>query len=216
MVAKNGKIVMILITQSTYTVLEVGIHDDNSILVRRAIDKKDACAQLIPVLEAMMLQIGKSLADITSIVVNSGPAPFTSLRTLIATMNGISFASHIPLYGFSVLEILANVYGFEKIDPVLVVLKAYNNEYYYGLQGSGASFKMGVCHTDQLATMLVADNLMVVGHVHELVGSTIPASVTTIERSYCTLDELIAYALKKMDNMQGVTRLSPLYLKNHF
>src|SRR3989338_3322087 len=69
------------------------------IIKKQFVIKTEACKLLMLKLNELLTSEQKQWSDISFIVVNQGPAPFTTLRALIATVNGISFATRIPLVG---------------------------------------------------------------------------------------------------------------------
>ncbi len=94
-----------LALQNTYDHVEVGLFSRTPQLVSSySIAKMEASRSLIPSLERFLQEQQLHLKDFPFLVVNQGPGPFTTLRTVIATANGLSFATGIPLIGVDALE----------------------------------------------------------------------------------------------------------------
>ncbi len=75
-----------------------------------------------------------SWADLTFIAVNQGPSPFTTLRVVITTVNGILFAKKIPLIGVDGLRAFLTEYTTSKSEMVIALLNAFNNDIYFGIK----------------------------------------------------------------------------------
>ena len=79
----------------------------------------------------LLAQAGKSLAELSGIVVGTGPGSLTGLRVAHATAKGLGYALRIPVLGISSLEALA----FDcPVGPELIVpvVDARRGELYAG------------------------------------------------------------------------------------
>lgn len=122
----------LLCIHTTYNTVDCALAQDNKILVESTLHKEQASAQLIPTINALISVLHLQLADISHIIVNQGPAPFTTLRTIIATANGIAFAYKIPLIGVDALDACLQEYT-QATGPTVVLLNAFNKAVYYGV-----------------------------------------------------------------------------------
>ncbi len=206
---------MIIITQSTYTGVEVGLHDGVSLIQEASLDKKEACAQLIPTINRLLQQENSTLTHVTHIIVNRGPAPFSSLRTVISSMNGIAYATDIPLFGVSAFDALNHVYNTDNTLNLLIVLRAYSKEYYYGLYRVHEEPIFGLCPSEKLPPATSQDTL-IIGQT-DLFSEAMRQNKSLISRSYCTLEEITRYGLYAISHeLAPQKHISPLYIKNHF
>lgn len=168
----------------------------------------------------MLTRAGIAIAAIKGIIINTGPAPFTSLRTLITTMNGIAFASHISLYGASLFEILMHAYDPEVSKTILILFPAYSGHYYYGLRKPGGGIEMGICVQNQTPIITNNNSLMIIGIHDDAQSEAIAkqyAALTIIKISYSTLQEVAAFGLMQIKKeMPGSLHVSPCYIKTHF
>jgi tRNA threonylcarbamoyl adenosine modification protein YeaZ len=207
---------MIIVAQSSYTAIEIGLHDGTNLTRSVTIDKKDACAQLIPQLNTLLQQEGIALSDITQIIVNKGPAPFSSLRTVITTMNGISFATGIPLVGVSVFEALNQTYNPAGTHELLIVLRAYSKEYYYGFYAPGVEAIISSCSSATLPPVPITPQTIIIGHP-EAFSDELHRTLNITPVSYSTLEAVAQSGLaQKKDAVHNIHHISPLYIKNHF
>jgi tRNA threonylcarbamoyl adenosine modification protein YeaZ len=125
--------------QGSYTRLQLALFENIKCL--QLVEKNDGKASsfLIPLLDELLKKQKKTLADLHFIAVDKGPGAFTSLRVTITTINGISFATGIPLIGVCGLQGLFEQYHYavqqkknvKKIEWIVVLLNAYNNDVYF-------------------------------------------------------------------------------------
>ncbi|MBS2030574.1 MAG: tRNA (adenosine(37)-N6)-threonylcarbamoyltransferase complex dimerization subunit type 1 TsaB [Deltaproteobacteria bacterium] len=80
----------------------------------------------------LLAKAGKSLADLSGIVVGTGPGSLTGLRVAHATAKGLAYALRLPVVGISSLEALAcdAPPGPERVVPVV---DARRGELYAGV-----------------------------------------------------------------------------------
>jgi tRNA threonylcarbamoyladenosine biosynthesis protein TsaB len=131
---QKQKIMNYLAIQTTYEQLVIGLFDDNQLIDQINEDKKKASTTIILHIDDLLKKNKISLQNLAFIAVNQGPAPFTSLRVVIATVNGISFARGLPLVGVDALD----VFIYENADPAwpytVALLNAFNNDVYFAFE----------------------------------------------------------------------------------
>lgn len=93
-----------LVLQSTYDLIEIGLGADHTLLDQVSLNKMDANRNLILEINSLLLKHNLTLEQLSFIATNLGPAPFTSLRVVIVTANGLAFATGIPLIGVNGLQ----------------------------------------------------------------------------------------------------------------
>lgn len=123
---------LVICIHNTYNTVEIALAHDNNVIAHSSISKELASASLIPMINALLISSHHTLSDISHIIVNQGPAPFTTLRTVIVTANGIAFAHKIPIIGVDGLDACMQEYGSGSIVSV-VLLNAFNKAVYYGI-----------------------------------------------------------------------------------
>ncbi len=117
--------------QYPYNHLTVTLSDDTAIISTETISKFQAMSSLIPTLQTMLTTHDIAMDEIACIGVNTGPGPFNTLRSIIATANGISFAKQIPLIGCNGLELMLQ----EQTDcNVVVILDAFGSDVYFAIK----------------------------------------------------------------------------------
>ncbi len=142
--------------QANYSTYEVGLFSNSYRCLGSSIeDKKYASRDLIPTIEKLLTDNNLSLKDVDAIGVNQGPGPFTSLRVIITTANGLALATKIPLIGINSLEALLDENPDSQWPITIALLNAYNNDLYFGIQ-SPAGMEFG-CENAQLLIKQVKD-----------------------------------------------------------
>lgn len=123
--------------QYPYQYLTITLSDNTQVLSTQTISKFQAISQLIPAFNTLLLEHNLTLADIACIGINTGPGPFNTLRSIIATANGIAFATGIPLVGCNGLDLM--LFEHDNANTV-AILDAFGSDVYFAIKLSG---KMG-------------------------------------------------------------------------
>jgi len=126
-----------LTLQHTYTHIEYALCNDQQIVRTTSDDKLHASKHIILTFQELLTQHNLKLSDLSFMVVNQGPGPFTTLRTSIATANGIAFASHLPLVAVNGLEALVTEYSSPDYPYTVALLNAFGHDLYYGISTNG-------------------------------------------------------------------------------
>lgn len=213
-----------LAIQSTYDAIELGLFDIHQCIEKHTISKFQASAHLIPILDAILKNNNKSWTDLSFCVVSQGPGPFTTLRTVIATMNGLSYATHIPLIGISALDVLIQECDPTSAKNVCALLQAFSGDVYVGLRKA---------HQQVLNLSLAGADLCTFFDSHgitelEIVGNGISLYEDILKK--CLIPTLHLNTNLQHGSLHGLAHcglllwqsgnkggrsLRPLYLKNH-
>lgn len=87
---------------------------------------------LLPAVETLLKEAGRSLSQVRALAVSQGPGNFTGLRIGIATVKTLAFALQVPVVPVSTLEVIAARLPFRP-EPVGVLVDAKRGEVYLGL-----------------------------------------------------------------------------------
>lgn len=124
--------VFFLVLQSTYHAVELAFYEDEQERDRMSLDKTIASKELLRAIDRLLARQNIPFKELSFIAVNQGPGPFTTLRVVIATVNGLSFATKVPLVGVDGFDaLLAETKKEEAIQVVL--LNAFNRDVYYAI-----------------------------------------------------------------------------------
>jgi tRNA threonylcarbamoyladenosine biosynthesis protein TsaB len=200
----------ILIIQSTYDRVEIAIYNNNNQIENKYIAKQEASSKILHAIESLLTEYKIGLKDINKIIVNLGPSPFTTLRTVISTVNGLAFANQIPLIGVDGLHAFVNHDLNEFINhPLLVILNAFSNDVYYAIKDK--SLESGVMPIDNLLEKISQfKNFYVAGNGYQQYKDKfINCDITIIDKNYPSLNALY----KESINKKSQSQVLPLYLK---
>lgn len=215
---------LFLLLQAHYQIYEVGLFCQQKCIDSFRNDKKHSSRDLIPAIASLLERNNYALKDITALGVNQGPAPFTSLRVIITTANGLAFATGIPLIGINSLEALLNENSTPQWPYTVALLNAFNNDVYFGIQ-SPEGLEIGCQNNLTFLTALQnrfknkeirflgSGTLLLHHEIRSLFGTH--ASIPEPCAESCSLQQLglmtaQAFAKKELHQEQ----LLPLYLKN--
>lgn len=221
-----------IITSTRYTDLEIGIFKDDICLEKEIILNKEASKLLVCTLDKMLNKCNLKLNDLNFIGATQGPAPYTSLRANLATINGIAFAKKLPLIGLSTIEILLGQYSFEHSSKILTVaiFNAFGKDVYYGIARNQNLKSLGSIGAEDLFKTL-PDAFP--NKVFKFIGPAVnlfktkieeilkdKARFSDLESSYPTLEMLAQKALTDFNNSQDLLKdkssfiqIMPLYFK---
>ena len=210
--------------QSTYQFIECVLwHEEDFYL--QPLPKEQASAQLIPTLNNLLAQHQRQLSDVSCIIANQGPGPFTSLRTIIATVNGINFASNIPLIGINGLSAFLEEYKDPIGSPTVVLLNAFHHAIYFGIQENNKKPEIGYENIDIFLAMLderfSQQTIRFLGNGTKMYQDKIMscfqdnAYIPEPLPLHCSLKHIMQLGIKEWQQQRNITKqIEPLYLKH--
>lgn len=109
--------------------------------------------RLIPMINALVADVGKTFADMSAIAVTNGPGAFTGMRVGLSTARALAVALNIPVIGFSTLNVLKHQYQdvHGESQNVIVILDTKRDDYFVGAWTQGTAM--------QSAAALYAENI---------------------------------------------------------
>ena len=120
-----------LAIQNTYDVFEMALFDHHNLIDQISEDKRHTSKLFIPFLDQLCARNNIKISDISFFAVNCGPGPFSTLRSVIASVNGLHLATNIPLIGIDGLDATFIESYDNTYQHTIVLLNAFNNEVYY-------------------------------------------------------------------------------------
>lgn len=114
------------------------IHNDE-IIYRYQLVPRQHTHLILPMLQSLLDEAGLSLAQLDAIAFGRGPGSFTGVRIATSVVQGIAFATDLPVVPISTLQALAQGAWRElQIKQVLVAIDARMDEIYWGAYQLGA------------------------------------------------------------------------------
>lgn len=203
----------ILIIQSTYDRVEIAINNNNNQIANRYIAKQEASSKILQGIDSLLTECHIGLKDINKIVVNLGPSPFTTLRTVISTVNGLAFANKIQIIGVDGLTAFVNHDLQKFIDkPIIVVFNAFANDVYYAIKNkSSPEIATGITTIDNLIEKISQfKSFYLVGNAYtQHQEKFIKHDFVNIEPNYPSLEAIYYESIGKEPKAQVL----PIYLK---
>lgn len=211
-----------LVLQVTYDQLQIGVVRDGQFIFTAAEDKYSICKHNVLLIERALTATQLTLSDLRFIVINQGPAPFTSLRIGITTVNGIAFAAGVRLIGVGALEAFSAAYANDVARPV-VLLNAFNQDLYCALRSADGTVFVTCASKEQVARMVLEQypdhQIYVTGNGYDIIAPYMQETHGIIVRKadnflpYPTLEMIYAYAQPQIDQQKYTNEVLPIYLK---
>lgn len=212
-----------LAIQNTYNQVQMALCINSNLSEIISLDKTVASRECINALEQLLRQNSISLSDLCYIAVNQGPGPFTTLRVVISTVNGLSFARRIPLVGINSLQALAREHN---APYKVVLLNAFAGDVYYLIQADGIQ-TMGAAKTESVLQLVIEKiphhPILFLGNgclvYQQLIKASLGDRALLIEPIPETpsLDAIARMAAQKWhDQKSECYQLQPLYYKQAF
>ncbi len=227
-----------LVLQSGYTAVHMALYEGPRLLERAYEDNKRSSKNLIPLVDTLLRQHGKVLSDCQFISVYQGPAPFTTLRVVIASANGLAFATRLSLVGIDGLKAFLLEQHEQAYDGTVVLLNAFCGDVYWGICDQARhEITTGCASSKDFFTVLkeyiaysqggyrsVHPRIKVVGNGLELyrsvlveqLGDQVDIVIPEPVPDICSLETVAQLGLARwLKGEQVVNELLPLYLKSY-
>lgn len=216
-----------IIIHHTYKEIQTALFKNDCLVDSYQQDNHLTSKNLIPMLDALCAHNNITIADVAFIGVNQGPGMFSTLRSIIATINGIHYATKIPLVGVDALHATAQEFYNPTFDLTLTLFNAYNQELYY-LLTHGTTLSVSGYGTIKDILLITAqkagsNTIYCIGDGATLYkkelqqNNSISLYIPEPTPHLCSLSMIGRCALEKYrnNNNNGNSYLFPLHLKKH-
>lgn len=215
-----------LIANTTYLYLELGLYKDDTCLSSLKILNNEINQLLLSSIEQLFQANNIKVADLEFISATQGPAPFTSLRATLATINGVAFATQKPLIGIFGIETMLKNYSDPKVITV-AIFNAFNKEVYFGISDSESIRAIDSLPViDFFKQLQSKSESLYPSKQIKFIGSAVSAYIEEIKSTFgkkAIIDlkieepslEILSKAAKaKYENKSFSTQILPIYLKS--
>jgi tRNA threonylcarbamoyladenosine biosynthesis protein TsaB len=211
--------------QNTYEIFEIALFIDGNFVDKKREDKHNTSKLFIPLLDELLTKNNAKISDFDFCAVNCGPGPFSTLRSIIASVNGLHFATHIPLISIDGLEATFLEFYNPNYQHTVVLLNAFNNEVYYLIADGKQIISKGYQKIDTFLKQIQKTYPAPVNFIgngvslHQPLIREILGNNVVIEESnpsMCSIEMIGKIGLEKWLLQQGATGyVMPLHLKKH-
>lgn len=158
--------------QNTYHHCEVAVFQDLNCLSVYSTPNREMSRQFIPLLSTIFADHKITMSDISFFAVNTGPGPYTTVRTTLSFLNGIAFSTEIPLVSIDGLELLVKEHQNSEFPITIGLLQAFNNDIYFAILKKDEPLKTGCTKIDSflasLPPLIKSQNALCIGNGAEL------------------------------------------------
>ena len=208
---------LLLAIDTSTTAITVALHDGSHVLAEvSTLDARAHAEHLAPNIRAALAHTGSTPADVTEVVVGTGPGPFTGLRVGIVTAHTFAFALGLPVHGVCSLDALAHDHWRRAEAPsgdLLVATDARRKEVYAAryVLGEGGAARVAEPVVSRAADLDEAlRSLPTAGRGPLLYPDALPHGVEPLDVSAAALADLAARRLRAGEALDG---LEPMYLR---
>lgn len=215
--------------QHTYDGIELALFRGQALLAQETMSKFNASSVLIPTLDKTLKAHELRLSDLEFIAANYGPGPFTTLRVVITSINGIAFASKIPLVGVNGLLALISEYTDPSCDRTICMLNAFNQDVYYAYYDNQNTLVNGAANGEQFLREIAhlfasIEKIQFLGNAVDTHRALIQelfeerAVIPAVVPATCSVIQIGLTGYEQWQRNEGIThQLIPCYLKmQHF
>lgn len=196
---------LFLLVAGDHATVTIALCEGETILLTHTEPARKTGSMLIPRIDSLLREMGKSLRECAFIAASRGPAPFTTLRVVVATVNGLGYATGLPLVGID--RFCAGMY---ESRTTIMLYNAFGGDLYYAVRRGNECIISGcenAIRVDELIHPYSSDAQYIGDGVSLLYPTIIP------ELEGPTIDEYRTAALDTWHHGASHAELSPLYLK---
>lgn len=210
-----------LVLSGSYSYLSGALYEGTISRASFFVSPVRASAQLVPLLrDEIFTPLNLTIAECDFIAVDAGPGAFTSLRVVLATVNGLAFAAKVPVVALDGMAALSAALAPYRATgtSTAVLLNAYNQEVYYDLQPLRSVGYAALSIVLAKLQALPGDKVVIAGNCIPLYAAELSAALggrlESVAVVYPPLAQLAIQSLERWDpTASPVYAAQPLYLK---
>ena len=153
---------LLLALDSSTSTASVALFDGERVLSETTwLAGREHSTRLLVEVEVAFARIGRTVTELTGLVVAQGPGSFTGVRVALSVAKGMAAGLGLPLWGVSSLDVLACAAGARDL-PVRAVLEAGRGRYATGLYLHGQAVQDARLATlDERVDLIEAPTLVI-------------------------------------------------------
>lgn len=158
--------------QNTYHQCEIALFQDLICLSIHSTPNKEMSQRFITLLSKLLTDHNITISDISFFAANTGPGPFTAVRTTLSFLNGIALSTKIPLISIDGLELLVKEHESIEYPITIGLLQAFNNDIYFAIRKKDEPIETGCTKIESflalIPTLTESQNTVCIGNGAEL------------------------------------------------
>jgi len=212
-----------LAMQHTYQGIQLGLFQGGHLIQAVTDDKRKASQKIVALADKLLRDNDLSFDNLAFFAANQGPGPFTTLRVVIATVNGFAFATKKKIVGIDGLEALLQEYA-DKKHPTIALLNAFSGDLYFGIAPLDDEPDLGYANSSALFARIKKEfpdqTLCFIGqgvalYEDEILDQFGDLAILEKDIEHCSIEQIGAMAWQQWEQKENVTdQLLPLYLKS--
>lgn len=116
-----------------YLSTHIGLFCEDRCIDCCTLSNKVASSEIFSACDILFTKNNLTINQCAFIAAHQGPGPFTTLRVILASVNGLAYSTQLPLVGVNGLEALIIEQHNALFDYTVALLNAYCNDVYYAL-----------------------------------------------------------------------------------
>ena len=213
-----------LVIQNNYTEVQLALMAGKEVVASSSINKIEASKELIIRIDKLLHEACISLSNISFITANTGPGPFTTLRVVITTVNGLAYATQIPLIGVNALYAAAQEWDDPAYATTALFFNAFGHDVYALVIHNNKKLFYGVYPINTILQELKKRETLIrflgngVTLHQDLIRQTVAEKAFIPENNpaYCSLEQIARMGWQQWkEGTRGEDELLPVYLKQH-
>ena len=218
---------LFLTINSTYTTLTVAFCKHENVVASITESHRHASTHMLLMIDEVLKKNMATLNDLSYIAVNAGPGPFTTLRTVIATSNGLGYATGLPLIAVNGIAAFVKEHRQPEFTHTFALLDAFCSDVYFAYYNHAKEvIKDGSCSIttwiEHLRHFLIENphaRIKFIGNALSLHQAKIIDAFGTgfiafeAVPDYPSIDAIKNAACIAWNNQQVTQQVIPLYLK---
>jgi len=214
-----------LAMQHTYQGIQLGLFQGEHLLQAVVDDKKKASKKIVVLAEKLLRTNDLSFENLSFFAANQGPGPFTTLRVVIATVNGFAFATKKKIVGVDGLEALLQEHTDKTYSTNVALLNAFSGDLYFGIKSDqDDELDLGYENSSVLFSRIKKQfpnqKIRFIGqdislYEEELLKLFGDAAILEKNLKHCSIEQVGAMAWEQWEQKENIkNQLLPLYLKS--
>jgi tRNA threonylcarbamoyladenosine biosynthesis protein TsaB len=229
--SKQGRsLATALIFHTTYTTVQLAFSSDTHLIDSVTLAKHQASRDIIDAVDLLLDRNTSTLEACSFLGAYRGPAPFTTLRVTLATVNGLAFAAKLPLVAIDGLQAAAPLFSQLSTPYGALILNAFCDDVYFALYDSSTNIiEQGCEHITNFIKRLeqIAASSTETGPLITCIGNGTALHKEILKQALgnqlfiphpipegCSLEAVHTYAWLQWHKHITFDQILPLYLKS--